>query len=504
MSHSPVAVLECDLARPPIVAVDGVGAFTRAQILVRVEGRPVGYVCVPVTDCRCDAGAIVREIQAHFCDRALRQIVARRLYAGRAGAAHPPQDQPSLTVAVCTRDRPADLAACLESLGRLDRRVDVLVVDNAPSDDRTRQVVSQAPVRARYVLEPRQGLSWARRRAIAESHNDLLGFVDDDVRVDAGWASAAAAPFAAEPTVTAVLGLVAPLELALEAQARFERHGGFGRGFQRRWIRRGGCSDVDLANTGTMGTGANMVFRRAVFERIGLFDTALGAGTPASGGEDLEMIFRILAGGGTVVYEPAALVWHRHRGDAAGLRNQITSWGRGMFAHLAASWRTWPEHRLAIAMLGARLLGLYYPRRILQALANPRGDVELAWAEFVGALTGPFRYRQGGRSNVTRPRPDVRPGRSSPGASITLDVSEPIPDRLECSGDPVDLNVICGTRHLGTLRIAAGGDHLSAARVIDAVVARFDPALLDPSGDARRQLDGWLRAALDRADCEGG
>ena len=43
------------------------------------------------------------------------------------------------------------------------------------------------------------------------------------------------------------------------------------------------------------GTGANMAFRPRVIERIGGFDTALGAGTPAMGSEDT-LAFSVLRG----------------------------------------------------------------------------------------------------------------------------------------------------------------------------------------------------------------
>ncbi len=48
---------------------------------------------------------------------------------------------------------------------------------------------------------------------------------------------------------------------------------------------------------GDYGTGANMAFRREVFDRIGPFDPALDVGTPARGGGDLEMFFRVLKHG---------------------------------------------------------------------------------------------------------------------------------------------------------------------------------------------------------------
>jgi glycosyltransferase involved in cell wall biosynthesis len=68
---------------------------------------------------------------------------------------------PSATVAVCTRDRPADLQRCLEAILRLpDDGQEILVVDNHPATDATRQIVESCPP-ARYVWEERPGLDRA-------------------------------------------------------------------------------------------------------------------------------------------------------------------------------------------------------------------------------------------------------------------------------------------------------------------------------------------------------
>src|SRR5207253_480742 len=99
----------------------------------------------------------------------------------------------------------------------------------------------------------------------------------------------------------AVTGLVQPLELETEAQELFERYGGFGRGFERRWYRvnfAAGERPVKLhGGAGKFGTGANMAFRRALFDEIGGFDTALDVGTVTNGGGDLEMFYRVLRSG---------------------------------------------------------------------------------------------------------------------------------------------------------------------------------------------------------------
>ena len=74
---------------------------------------------------------------------------------------------------------------------------EVLIVDNN-SDDDTAQVVqsyqnSWKHCPLRYVFEPQQGASIARRRAIQEANGHLIGFLDDDNLPAENWVAAAVA-----------------------------------------------------------------------------------------------------------------------------------------------------------------------------------------------------------------------------------------------------------------------------------------------------------------------
>jgi len=62
--------------------------------------------------------------------------------------------------------------------------------------------------------------------------------------------------------------------------------------------------------TGEYGTGCNMAFRTEVLRGLGGSDPALGGGTPTHAGEDCALFIRLLMSGGSVAYEPAAIL-HR-------------------------------------------------------------------------------------------------------------------------------------------------------------------------------------------------
>lgn len=335
----PYALLDLDVTRPlPEVALapdeDGLA------VLVRRRGQPVGFWLEPLAPGRRLTraeleGRVAREMGEKLVREALREELA----------APPAADGfPSLTVAVCTKDRPEMLARCLASLQPLRGPAsapafEVLVVDNATSDDRTRAAAAAAGVR--YAAEPRPGLDFARNRAVEEARGDLLAFLDDDVVVDAGWLDGLRAAWAACPDAGGFTGQVLPYELETPAQVLFERGGGFRRGFERVVFGPPAPDDaIYPCGVGVFGTGANMAFRRDVLRDLGGFDEALDTGGPLPGGGDHDIFYRVVRAGHPFVYDPAYLVFHEHRRDLDALRRQYWSWGASVMAFAVKHHRT--------------------------------------------------------------------------------------------------------------------------------------------------------------------
>jgi len=375
-------------------------------VLVRFHGEPIGILTFAVHG--CTARELGELIASRFNDRILRHTVADALtdHAGPADSSRaecpqrPDFDRPPVTVAVCTRDGAERLPQCLDSLVALAYPadlLDLLVVDNAPQDDATRRLVAFHYPSIRYVAEPRPGLDHARNCAIAAGTGVIVAFTDDDVSVDAGWVDAISRVFVDEPDVDAVTGLVVADEIDVEPQRLFELYGGFGRGFDRQFHRVDTVSREKAARrhagAGRFGTGANMAFRRRVFDRIGGFDPALDVGTPTNGGGDLEMFFRVLKEGGTLVYEPSAIVRHRHRRTYSQLRTQLANNGLGFYSHLVRSAREYPDERAAIVKLGTWWFAWWNLRRLAHTFvkrsAFPR---DLVLAELFGSIRGLGRY----------------------------------------------------------------------------------------------------------------
>ena len=327
-------------------------------LVIRRGCRPVGFVMHAMPPGTSLEGAALREVIGESAASALLALsIEEELQPDRAAAAALPP--PSLTVAVCTRDRSEQLTRCLEALVRVlapapDRgAVEIVVVDNAPTDDRTAACVRAAGA-VRYVCEPRPGLDFARNRAVAEATGDFVAFVDDDAVVDDGWYRGFVDAWRREPTVAAVTGLVLPLALETDAQILFEERGGFRRGFAR--LRYAGDTLAGNpwypAGAGIFGAGCNMVLRKRVVQALGGFDDALDVGTPTHGGGDLDMFYRIIRGGYVLLYEPSQLVFHEHRRGLDELRRQYGTWGRGFMSFLVKSWGTDRPARPRLAGMG--------------------------------------------------------------------------------------------------------------------------------------------------------
>jgi GT2 family glycosyltransferase len=252
----------------------------------------------------------------------------------------------SITVAVCTKDRPALLDRCLESIvaaidvaGR-EAEVEVLVVDNASSGDGTRHTAEARG--ARVVREEVPGLDFARNRAVASAATELVAFVDDDVVVDRFWLRTLVRAFAAAPAAQAVAGQVLAMNLDTPARIDFERTSGFSLGWAATDFTV--ATGLDMPFRPGMGVGCNMAFRRTALVEVGPFDEALDTGRPLPGGGDIDMLMRMVLAGG-IRYEPSAVVFHEHRRTWRELRYQFYTWGKGWGAVLDKWYRASPAMR---------------------------------------------------------------------------------------------------------------------------------------------------------------
>jgi glycosyltransferase involved in cell wall biosynthesis len=371
-----VAVISIDIEKLKDATIELPG-YRQALLVFRFRRAVVGQATCAIRQARISAQEI----------RSLMGEVGRPVWQELAR----PKIQtapPSASVAVCTRNRTADLAECLPSLLPLiDEGYELLVVDNCPSDQSTAELVSRHP-KIRYIHEPTPGLDAARNRALAEARGEVVAFTDDDARVDPGWLAALLENFA-DPTVAVVTGITLPAELDTEAQRWFEEKDGFGRGFFRQVYE---ADTLHPLAAGQVGAGVNMAIRHGAVEEIGLFDPALDGGTLSRSGGDQEFFFRALSRGFRIVYEPRALVWHKHRREWDALRDTLYGYGVGVFAWWTSALLN--ERETTLLWRAPRWFFEYHVRNLARALLRRPGHVplDLAWAEFHGAVAGPVNY----------------------------------------------------------------------------------------------------------------
>jgi GT2 family glycosyltransferase len=388
-------------------------AYTGVNLLVRVQKRPVGYVFLSVDQLGAAAitAKIWRELGQEINKR--RGQVGLSLLDGIPAEGIPAdaalEDElsefPMATVAVCTRDRPESVIQTLRTLAVLEYpSYEILVVDNAPSSDATMEAVKKHfgdDPRLRYVREPRPGVSFARNRAILEAASDIVAYADDDVAVDRWWLREVVRSFQSAPDVAGVTGLIATAEIESESQLYFHLREEWGDVLERRVFdltEHRMDSPLYPYSAGSMGSGANFSVSRTALKEIGGFDEALGGGVPAAGGEDLNLFIRIILGGQKIVYEPAAIVHHRHRATIAELSKQMRGYGSGCTASLFAVALSSPRARRELPL--KTLQGIMRMRNLTKGVRdNPTLPKGLLKVEIGGFIAGPWLYLKGVRKN---------------------------------------------------------------------------------------------------------
>lgn len=215
------------------------------------------------------------------------------------------------SIIVCTYNRAESLR---ETIGALRAQHcspalswEVIIVDNN-SRDHTRKLVEEAqsdwPL-LRYEFEGEQGLSHARNRGIAVASGTVLLFTDDDVLPEPDWLETTLAGMD-KHQADACGGYIAPIWETPPPAWLTERFYGF------LAVRTERTDDYPIQSPAQAPYGANMAVKKAVFDKVGMFDTSRGRkGKVLASGEDGELFERILAAGLKAVFLGQSRVYHK-------------------------------------------------------------------------------------------------------------------------------------------------------------------------------------------------
>ncbi|PWT75428.1 MAG: hypothetical protein C5B59_08905 [Bacteroidetes bacterium] len=297
----------------------------------------------------------------------------------------------TLSVIICTRNRTDTLKKSIDSLlNSIDKDFELIIVDNAPSNNETADLLKNYP-NVRYILEAKKGLSFARNTGVKAATGNIISFTDDDVIVDKLWTQQMKQAFENRLTM-AVTGLVLPEVLDTEAQVHFERYWGFNKGylpltFDHRYFLHHLNHGVPVWN---IGAGANMAFRREIFDLAGGFDIRLGAG--ASGcSDDSEFWYRVLATGWNCEYNPRVFVFHLHRQTNEQLISQLFYYMRGLACSLLIQNEKF-DHKGNLVRLSNLFTRYYYNRIKKRWRTGKEESYATIFTEMRGCFSGWIYY----------------------------------------------------------------------------------------------------------------
>jgi GT2 family glycosyltransferase len=238
-------------------------------------------------------------------------------------------------VAVCTYNGSRTIRDCLEGCARLDYPdYEVIVVDDG-STDGTADIVGEFDVR--LVQTPNAGLSHARNVAMRAATGQIIAYLDDDARPDQHWLNYLARTFLTTEHAGVGGPNIVPEDDPPRAQCVANAPGG--------------PTHVLLDDrVAEHIPGCNMAFRLTALREITGFDPQFRIA-----GDDVDVCWRIQAQGGTLGFNPGAVVWHHRRNTINAYWKQQLNYGRAE----AMLEKKWPAKFNGVGQVGwkGRLYG---------------------------------------------------------------------------------------------------------------------------------------------------
>lgn len=209
---------------------------------------------------------------------------------------------PKISVIVPNYNDASRLSKCIRSLLDLNypkEKLEIIIVDNG-SKDNSLQVIKEFPVK--LLMEKNiKGSYAARNLGVKNAEREVLAFTDSDCVVDKQWLMNAV-KYLAEEDVGGVAGKI----LGGEPETLVEEHQLLNKALdQSRYFKH---PYYPFAVT------ANVIYKKIVFDKIGLFETHW-----ISGG-DVDFSWRMqIHGKMKLVYADDCVVYHHHRTSPEGL-----------------------------------------------------------------------------------------------------------------------------------------------------------------------------------------
>jgi GT2 family glycosyltransferase len=228
----------------------------------------------------------------------------------------------TLTVLICTYNRPQLLVHCLDALiGRSVEQPDQIVVVNggdARTDEVVNQYASKQSTQVKLVKTVNKNLAASRNVGLPHCIGDIIAMTDDDAEVYPDWVTEMKQAHAEHPEAGAIGGKV------------------IGKGneslVQRIADKITFPSSSSFCQVRTV-PGVNVSYKCHLVEKLGWQDETLFRG------EDVDYNWRIWQLGYKVYFDPKIKVLHHHRSTLTKLLDQFYMYGRAYYLVR----RKWPE-----------------------------------------------------------------------------------------------------------------------------------------------------------------
>jgi O-antigen biosynthesis protein len=220
----------------------------------------------------------------------------------------PLESYPKVSVVVASYNGARTLAACLQSLCRLNYPdYEVILVDDG-STDSTREIAAAFPT-VRVIHQENLGLSAARNRGIAAATGDVVAFTDSDCRADEDWLYYLMGDlWRGKFSGIGGHNLLPPDDSAIAAAVM---------------VSPGGPAHVMLTDTEAEHIpGCNMAFYRRALNEIGGFDPVF-----TKAGDDVDLCWRLQQQGHKIGFSSAGFVWHYRRSTVRAYLKQQNGYG---------------------------------------------------------------------------------------------------------------------------------------------------------------------------------
>lgn len=217
-----------------------------------------------------------------------------------------------LSVILCTYNRDKYIYNVLRSIADNDyphNLYEIVLVNNNSTDNTQAECqrfqADYPDITFRYLVEPNQGLSYARNCGITNALGDLLVYVDDDATVNPQYLRTYADFFQRNPDAVAAGGPILPVYETQEPSwmSHYTRQLITGRlylGSRQRQFPRGAFPG-----------GGNACYRKTVFHAVGPFNVQLGRkGNSLIGAEEKDLFDKMTTRGMHFYYLPDAILYH--------------------------------------------------------------------------------------------------------------------------------------------------------------------------------------------------